>query len=209
MFIKCVQCGKVFDLSEAEKDYFEKQGLSAPKRCRQCRQSNRISNKGDRIPRGRERRQRRRNTMKKVPVLTLVMLVAATFAFLNLVRRDLGGKPGAGTVRVGSETPRSTDAGNQKKPASIQSAVMFRSEQLLEEHFEKHGREMGFASPEEYLAGANAVIYHSKVQHKKQKEDGDDVYYVESTNDFVIVSTDGFIRTYFRPEEGIAYYNRQ
>ena len=86
---------------------------------------------------------------------------------------------------------------------------MFRSEELLREHYEKHGREMGFASPREYLAGANAVIRNSNVLHKKEKEDGDDVYYVEETNDFVIVSTDGYIRTYFRPEDGIAYYNRQ
>lgn len=36
-----------------------------------------------------------------------------------------------------------------------------------------------------------------------------DVYYVESTNEFVIVSTDGYIRTYFKPDAGISYYNRQ
>ena len=28
-------------------------------------------------------------------------------------------------------------------------------------------------------------------------------------DEFVIVSTDGYIRTYFKPEDGIAYYNRQ
>ena len=44
---------------------------------------------------------------------------------------------------------------------------------------------------------------------KIQAEDGDDVYYVESTNEFVIVSTDGYIRTYFNPDAGITYYNRQ
>ena len=68
---------------------------------------------------------------------------------------------------------------------------------------------MGYASAEEYLAGANAAIHRSDVLQKKEKEDGDDVYYVEATNDLVIVSTDGYIRTYFRPEDGIAYYNRQ
>ena len=45
--------------------------------------------------------------------------------------------------------------------------------------------------------------------HKKEKEDGDDVYYLENTNEFVIVSTDGYIRTYFEPEDGIRYYERQ
>ncbi len=41
------------------------------------------------------------------------------------------------------------------------------------------------------------------------KEDGDDVYYLESTNEFVIVSTDGYIRTYFYPSNGKDYFDRQ
>ena len=45
--------------------------------------------------------------------------------------------------------------------------------------------------------------------HKLEAEDGDDVYYLEETNEFVIVSTDGYIRTYFKPSKGIDYYNRQ
>lgn len=209
MFIKCIQCGKSFDLSEAEKDYYEKKGLQVPKRCRQCRQSNRLRNEDLAIPRGREKRQKRRETIRRVPVLTLVMLVAATFAFLNLVRRDAGSKPDTDPGQIETGTATQTDSGNKKRSSSIQPAVLFRSEQLLQEHFEKHGREMGYSSPDEYLAGANAAIHHSDVLHKTQKEDGDDVYFVESTNDFVVVSTDGYIRTYFRPENGIAYYNSQ
>lgn len=198
MFIKCVQCGKYFDLSDAEKDYFEKKGLQQPKRCRQCRQSNRIRKNDAVAPRGREKRQLRRNAIKRVPVLTLALLIALTFAFLNLVRRD-----------TGNESRQNVNHTQIESNSAVQSAFMFRSEQLLEEHFEKHGKEMGYGSPEEYLAGANAAIHYSAVLHKTEKEDGDDVYYVQSTNDFVVVSTDGFIRTYFRPEDGIAYYNRQ
>lgn len=85
----------------------------------------------------------------------------------------------------------------------------FRNSELLMQHYEKHGRSMGFASAEEYTAAANRVISDPETLHKKEQEDGDDVYYLEKTNDFVIVSTDGYIRTYFRPEDGIAYFNRQ
>ena len=42
-----------------------------------------------------------------------------------------------------------------------------------------------------------------------EKDDGDDIYYLERTNELVIVSTDGYIRTYFRPDSGIKYYNKQ
>ena len=51
------------------------------------------------------------------------------------------------------------------------------------------------------------AIVHLKLP--KEKEDGDDVYYIQDTNEFVVVSTDGYIRTYFNPDDGIDYYNRQ
>ncbi len=93
--------------------------------------------------------------------------------------------------------------------ADAGSQYTFRNAKLLNEHFEKHGKEMGFSSAEEYLAAANAVVNNASALHKTEKEDGDDVYYLEATNEFVIVSTDGFIRTYFYPNAGIDYYNRQ
>ena len=68
---------------------------------------------------------------------------------------------------------------------------------------------MGFASAEEYEEAAAAVPADPDALHKTEKEDGDDVYYIEATNEFVIVSTDGYIRTYFLPDSGIKYYNRQ
>lgn len=85
----------------------------------------------------------------------------------------------------------------------------FRSAEALQEHFEKHGAEFGYASAEEYLAGANRVIASPEALHKLEAEDNDDVYYLESTNEFVIVSTKGYLRTYFKPSDGKAYYDRQ
>ena len=68
---------------------------------------------------------------------------------------------------------------------------------------------MGFDSPEEYLAAANAVIANPEALTKTEAEDGDTVYYVESTNEFVVLSTDGYIRTYFLPDSGKRYFDRQ
>ena len=88
-------------------------------------------------------------------------------------------------------------------------AYYFRNDNLLEQHYEKHGIEMGFDSMEEYEEAACAVIYNPDVLTKTENEDGDYVYYVEETNEFVILSQDGYIRTYFNPSAGIDYYNRQ
>ena len=85
----------------------------------------------------------------------------------------------------------------------------FRNNKLLSQHYDKHGKEMGFASKEDYEAAAAAVVVNPNALHKTEKEDGDDIYYIEETNEFVVVSTDGYIRTYFNPSGGIKYYNRQ
>ncbi len=96
-----------------------------------------------------------------------------------------------------------------EKPEEEQVQFHFRNEKLLKQHYEKHGIEMGFDSPEEYEAAASAVIYNPDVLTKTEKEDGDYVFYVEDTNEFVVVSTDGFIRTYFLPSGGKSYFDRQ
>lgn len=85
----------------------------------------------------------------------------------------------------------------------------FRNEKLLNEHYEKHGKEMGFDSAESYEAAANEIINNPDSLHRIEEEDGDDVYYLEENKGFVIVSIDGFIRTFFYPDDGLEYFNRQ
>ena len=85
----------------------------------------------------------------------------------------------------------------------------FRNEKLLNDHYDKHGKDMGFDSAESYEAAANEVINHPDTLHRIEEEDGDDVYYLEENNGFVIVSIDGYIRTFFYPDDGLDYFNRQ
>lgn len=122
---------------------------------------------------------------------------------ISLRMRENYTPPGSGGRTATVNTASGSAAMDPEK------TLIFRSFDLLQEHFEKHGRDMGYASTEEYLAAANAVVADPSVLHKKQAEDGDDVYFLPKTNDLVIVSTDGYIRTYFRPEDGMEYYRRQ
>ena len=108
------------------------------------------------------------------------------------------------------ETAFSEDEDNViTEETQTETNLKFRSRKLLDQHYEKHGREMGFDSPEEYEEAAAAVVSSPDALHKTEAEDGDDVYYIESTNEFVIVSTDGYIRTYFFPSAGKNYFDRQ
>lgn len=109
-------------------------------------------------------------------------------------------------VDASTEEAEETD---EYEEAVVAVNYSFRSDSLWESHYDKHGIDMGFADKEAYLAAANAVIANPDTLHKIEGEDGDDVYYLEETNEFVVVSTDGYLRTYFLPDDGIDYYNRQ
>lgn len=85
----------------------------------------------------------------------------------------------------------------------------FKNDDRLSDHYYKHGIEMGFASEEEYEERASEIINDPSALHKTEKEDEDDIYYLEETNEIVFVSDDGYIRTYFNPEDGIEYYEEQ
>lgn len=105
--------------------------------------------------------------------------------------------------------PTGCEIKEQKQVVVDYQEYDFRNEDLLESHYEKHGKEMGFSSSKEYEMSASDVVNNPESLHKTEKEDGDDVYYKENTNEFVVVSTDGYIRTYFNPDSGKKYFDRQ
>lgn len=120
------------------------------------------------------------------------------------------GKKYACIVVVKNER-QSEAAAPTSSPAPLQTPklITFRNESLLREHFDKHGKEMGFPDAQSYEQAAAAVVANPLSLHKLEAKDNDDVYYLESTNEFVIVSTDGYIRTYFKPDKGKAYFDQQ
>lgn len=137
-------------------------------------------------------------------VTVLAVIAAGIFLIYSAVR---------GTVETEAEYDSAVISAGQEYIEAAQNlkvnAYCFRNEELLNSHFEKHGRDMGFATPGEYEIAASAVATNPASLHKTEKEDGDDVYYLEETNEFVIISTDGYIRTYFYPDAGKAYFDRQ
>lgn len=113
--------------------------------------------------------------------------------------------------QAGKETQVDKDpqANTDDKEDYVIQEKGFRNSKYLNQHFEKHGKDMGFSSEKEYEEAAIAVVNNKNALHKIEADDGDGVYYIEETNEFVIVSVDGYIRTYFNPSDGIRYYNRQ
>lgn len=116
------------------------------------------------------------------------------------------------------QTQPSTAAPTTRETTAAASAEAyveyhFRNDKLLNQHFEKHGAEFkddfGYKTAKEYEKGASDVINDPDALFKHESEDGDGVYYLEDSNEFVILSTDGYIRTYFRPNGGRKYFDKQ
>lgn len=205
MKLKCKQCGKEFELSDGEVEFYRQKGLSLPKRCKSCRNENRNSS----------------DFWRKKPlwfcVLALILIIAGAFFFGNSGEPSIA--PDSGTSLSVQTEPAITATENEstsEQPAVSETesepepkSYTFRNESSLEQHFEKHGGEFDYADKEEYLAGANRVISDPNALTKTEKEDGDFVYYLPESNELVILSTDGYIRTYFRPDSGMDYFNKQ
>ena len=140
---------------------------------------------------------------KKLPVI-LAIIAILLVVFFGVQALGGGDEPADPTTPV-------VDPVTPEGPGNEDEYVeyTFRNSKLLEEHFQKHGIEMGFATEEEYQKAASDVANNPDALHKLEKEDGDDVYYLEETNEFVVVSTDGFIRTYFCPDSGKKYFDKQ
>ena len=144
--------------------------------------------------------------MKKQSRIRISKSRRALCVTLALMLALIGAMTGCGGQDAAEEQTQAQTTAMQEQ---AQADYTFRYDDLLESHYEKHGIEMGFASPEEYLAAANAVIANPDALTKTEAEDGDMVYYVEETNEFVVVSTDGYIRTYFCPDSGKRYFDKQ
>ncbi len=160
---------------------------------------------------------KKRNNAKAA--LTGLIIILAVMLSVMLVCTGCGKKSGSmaeeGTTQslptetIQTEQTETTTVEQTETTQAAKADYKFRNYDLLKSHYKKHGKYMGFDSPEEYLAAANAVIANPDALTKTEKEDGDMVYYVEDTNEFVVLSTDGYIRTYFYPDSGKRYFDRQ
>lgn len=228
---KCRQCGKEFTLTDGEIDFFKGKGLEIPNRCADCRKKNKAA-KNTSAANG-------KNRPIAIVAVVLLIIAALVFGYIisqingaKLSNNDVSDITESVRTTVSEVTQKSavtevettaevTETGTSAEITYVETTAevtetespakqyRFRNSDLLISHYEKHGIEMGFASAEEYEKAAAAVINAPGVLHKYEKEDNDDVYYLESTNEFVIVSTDGYIRTYFKPDSGKDYFDRQ
>lgn len=106
------------------------------------------------------------------------------------------------------ETSVSSDDTTQQPVENKQ--YTFRNKDRFDEHYEKHGDEFGDITEEQYLELANELINSTSITIlHKNGDNGDKKYYDPDNNYFLILSGDGYIRTFFRPSAGMKYWDKQ
>lgn len=110
----------------------------------------------------------------------------------------------AGSGKVSSETAK-----NNRNEAAVHAG--FKSQKLLDDHFKKHAGEFGSITQSQYLAAAQNLLNSKPGGNilSKTRANGDVILYNKATNEFGVKTVDGTIRTYFKPSDGINYFNRQ
>ena len=91
------------------------------------------------------------------------------------------------------------------------AAVGFADQRRLNEHYEKHGREFGDISKQEYLHQAQLLRDAMPGGAILQSVRGDGVVtrYDRETGAFIAFNPNGIIRTFFKPNDGERYFRRQ
>jgi hypothetical protein len=126
----------------------------------------------------------------------VLLLAAALLAGIGLYLGVAGRRPPSPTPSV----------------ESIQYAdIGFRSDQTWQSHWRKHGRAVGAKSADEYLRMAQSLRDRPPGGDvlEEVRADGVGTRFDRRTGTFVAYNGDLSLRTFFRPNDGEAYFRRQ
>lgn len=102
-------------------------------------------------------------------------------------------------------------ASRAAEPAARHPEIGFTSPARLAEHFEKHGREFGAIDRDEYLRRAQELRDRAVGGDVLElvRKDGVVTRFDKQSGAFLACNRDRTIRTFFRPDDGLRYFERQ
>ena len=132
------------------------------------------------------------------------------------------GRPAAATSSYQDAQPSAKQSTQVSTQLSAQQAVQqpargihtdigFRSRNQFNEHFTKHGAEFGQITKQEYLRQAQTLRDEPAGGNvlEIRRPDGTVSRYDRASGAFMAFNADGTIRTFFKPNNGEAYFRRQ
>ena len=101
---------------------------------------------------------------------------------------------------------RLTSGGNDGK-----IEVRFETPEKMHKHYDKHIDKYGNISISEYIALANELVNAKDTDDIERivRSDESTAIYRFSTNDFLVITKDGYIRTFFKPDDGEAFWREE
>jgi filamentous hemagglutinin len=146
--------------------------------------------------------------MPRLPTSWIVPVIVAGLIVLGISQLHLGGSLDESASVTSSQSVSADDGG--AAPA-VWSHGHDGSTRNAQEHWQKHGSDFPqYHSAEDYEEGAaNFVRSPPPGTLTKHRSNGDTLYYNPSTNTFAVANRNGEPRTYFRPDSGRAYWDRQ
>jgi pyocin large subunit-like protein len=163
-----------------------------------------------------------RLTLSRVRAILALMaggILGSAIACQDASSRSAPGSSG-GAAAVHADFPPSTHARPRNADAfptrnsphqSGRASAEFHSRQQLDAHFAKHGAEFGNVTQEEYLRQAQ-ILRDAPVGgtvEEIKRPDGTVSRYDRASGAFLAFDADGTIRTFFKPNDGEAYFRRQ
>ena len=161
-----------------------------------------------------------RRSLKKVISLTgrsiswptvLVAFVAITFGAMYASCKSV--QNNASNIGSAPSLPSATVSNSNQKTGAqkINTGIGFASHRKLVEHYEKHGREFGSISMDEYLRQAQEMRDRPLSKDLLEAKRGDNVVtrFDRQTGAFLAFNSDLTIRTFFKPNAGENYFRRQ
>lgn len=138
--------------------------------------------------------------------LGVVLLALAALVFQAAVSQRHGPAPGAGAGRAAPSGQAAQPAPRRGHPE-----IGFATQQKLAEHHRKHGTEFGTASQEQYLRLAQDLRDRPAGGGVLEHVRGDGVVtrFDRAGGAFLAFNADLTIRTFFKPNDGEAYFVRQ
>lgn len=112
---------------------------------------------------------------------------------------------------TGCRSVQPAERAPESQARDSRAGIGFASQRRLVEHYEKHGREFGNITIEEYLRRARELRDRPAGGEIVEivRADGVITRFDRSSGAFLAFDPDYTIRTFFRPNDGEAYFQRQ
>lgn len=157
----------------------------------------------------------RRRTKAGIPLGAIFALFVAIFAS-RAQRRSAPESPSqrpppAAATATSPAAARSTADGRETAAPAAAGSPGFTTRRHLVEHFEKHGEEFPGLNMAAYLAAGQALRDAPAGGDvlELRRRDGVTTRFDRGSGAFLAVNRDGTIRTFFKPNDGEAYFRRQ